>query len=369
MSESSVLRRISEWEAGGLIDAEMAARLREAESARVAAIPPPAPTVFGPTPTVAEVLGYVGAAFLLAAWFVLVGSQISFGGSSLVWTAAYGIAGAVTAVLGIVVRSRGERGSRATGVLFATTVGMAYGAGFNLVGASSGEGSPEHLLVAGIVALVVAVALRMRHPALVTQAALLGAILAVVVGLGSFVRQRFLGYSSYDLTLQSMSLDLALWLGTAVAFGIVGWVEARSADVRAHDRVALSRFAAGLTAVIASSSILTRSGPRGGLDEWGNQDYGPLLEPAVAGVGVAIIALILLGLALVRGAQAYLYPAALGIVIALTYLNASYVADQVGTGVALLLEGVVILGAGVAADRVRRRLAGSAAPEASPLVG
>lgn len=376
MTESSVLRRISEWEASGLIDAETAARLREAESARVAAMPAPTPTVFGPTPTVAEVLGYVGAAFVLAAWFVLVASQVSYGGTSwVVWTAAFGLAGLVSAGVGVVVRSRGERGSRATGVFFATAVAMAYGLGFNIATAAAIEGSADQILIAGVVALVVAVGLRMRQPALVPQAALIGAILALAGGLGAFVRDRFFGPGGYDVTLQNLGLDLALWLGAAVVLGIVGLVEARSADAVTSGRVALSRFAAGLTAVVASSSILTQSGPRGGLDEFGNNGWGPLLEPAIAEAGIAIISLVLLGLALLRGAPAYLYPAALGIVIALTHLNASYVAGQVGTGVALLLEGIVILVAGVAADRVRRRLSApavpvaSAAPEPAPPVG
>lgn len=366
MSESSVLRRISEWEASGLIDPALAARLRAAEAQRLAAAPPPQPTAFGPTPTVAEVLGYVGAAFVLAAWFVLVGSQVSYGGASwVVWTAAFAIAGAVTAGLAIVVRSRGERGSRAAGVLFATTVGMAYGAGFNVAETIAEEGSPEQLLIAGLVALATAVVARLAHPALLTQVGLLGAILMATAGLGMFIRERVLRGIGPE-GVGALVLDLSLWLIAAVVLGVIGLREAAGRTDAATGRAALSRFGAGLTAVLATASILTRQGPRGGLDPWGYQEWGRILEPAVAEAGMALVALVLLALALRRGAPAYLYPAALGIVIALTDLNAQYVADQVGTGVALLLEGVVILGAGVAADRVRRRLAG---PSNGPATG
>lgn len=358
VSESSVLRRISEWEAGGLIDAETAARLRAAEAERLAAAPPPQPTVFGPTPTVAEVLGYVGAAFVLAAWFVLVGSQVSYGAESWsIWTAAYAIAGAVTAGLGIVVRSRGERGSRATGVFFATSVGMAFGASFSVTEGMAEEGSPERFLIAGLITLVAAVVARTAHTALLTQLALLGSILVATAGIGMFIRERVLSGIGPE-GVGALVLDLTLWLVAAIVIGIIGLREATGRGDAAAGRAALSRFGAGLTAVVATASILTRSGPRGGSDPYGNQEWGRILEPAVAEAGIAIVALILLGLALRRGAPAYLYPAALGIVIALTDLNAQYVADQVGTGVALLLEGIVILGAGLAADRVRRRLAG-----------
>ena len=53
---------------------------------------------------------------------------------------------------------------------------------------------------------------------------------------------------------------------------------------------------------------------------------------------------------------AFVYPAALGVLIALTNLNAAYVADESGLGLALLLEGAALIVVGVLAERARRLL-------------
>ena len=55
-----------------------------------------------------------------------------------------------------------------------------------------------------------------------------------------------------------------------------------------------------------------------------------------------------------RDATAYIYPAALGLIIALSDANVSYLSG--GTEVALLVEGLILLGVGLAADRLRRRI-------------
>ena len=75
---------IAAWEAAGIIDRETADRMRAAAVAEPAAdalslpIAPPAPPpsrqrsaaaeLFGPSVTIAEVFGYLGAAFVLGAW-------------------------------------------------------------------------------------------------------------------------------------------------------------------------------------------------------------------------------------------------------------------------------------------------------------
>jgi hypothetical protein len=358
MADGGVLERIAAWESAGLIDTETAERLRAAEAERPLPSSPPsgARSAFGPTPTVAEVLGYVGGAFVLAAWFVLIGSQTSYAAPTWgTWLMAFGFAAVATIGIGVVLRDRGERGSRAAGVLFAVAVANAYGFGFNLAEAAAPHGDAVPLLVGGAVAVALGVGLRVRHPALTTQFALLGSVLSAALGIGAFVREGFLpvgvGSSAGDLVL-----DLVPWMVAAIVIGFLGLLESRTADEPAGRRASLSRFAAGLTVVVATASILTRTGPRGTIDEYGGYDYGRILEPFVADAAIAAVSLALLWLAFRRGTAAYLYPAALGIVIALTDLNGSYIADQVGTGVALLLEGLVILGAGLVADRVRRRL-------------
>ncbi|MFI5292986.1 MAG: hypothetical protein ACHQ02_08975, partial [Candidatus Limnocylindrales bacterium] len=80
MSDAST--HIAAWEANGLIDRATADRLRaadpvetegddEPEAAATEANPEPRSAVaamFGPGVTIAEVFGYLGGAFLLAAW-------------------------------------------------------------------------------------------------------------------------------------------------------------------------------------------------------------------------------------------------------------------------------------------------------------
>jgi hypothetical protein len=378
MPDPTVVERIAAWQAAGLIDEETAARLQVDEAARptptpLAAIAPtvvparesvtaPRPggalSTFGPVPTVAEVLGYVGGAFLLAAWFVLVSTRAQFGlEGPITWSIAFGGAALATGGLAVLLRGRDERGSRAAGVLFATAVACTFGLGFELTDAVGGTETAEQTLFAGLAATIAAVVVRARHAALLTQAALLGAVTSLALGFGQYAKDRLLPPGLAPDTLAGMALDLGLWLVTAFVLGLVGLREALAGggDPGAR-RAALSRFAAGLTAVVATASILTRSGPLGGTDPYGNLDWGRLLEPVLADAAIGFVALVLLWLAFRRGTVAYLYPAALGIVIALTDLNGSYVVGQVGTGVALLLEGLVILGAGLAADRLRRRL-------------
>ena len=75
---NTVLERIAAWQAAGLIDAATADRLRAAEPpdtpepapppARHSSVTAAAGSFFGPTPTIVEMFGYLGALFLIAAW-------------------------------------------------------------------------------------------------------------------------------------------------------------------------------------------------------------------------------------------------------------------------------------------------------------
>ena len=76
-----VLERIAGWESAGLIDAATAERLRAAEIASDAHDGPPAApsragvasSFFGPPVSIVEAFSYLGVAFVLAAWSVLIG--------------------------------------------------------------------------------------------------------------------------------------------------------------------------------------------------------------------------------------------------------------------------------------------------------
>jgi hypothetical protein len=83
-------------------------------------------------------------------------------------------------------------------------------------------------------------------------------------------------------------------------------------------------------------------------------DYGRVLEPWIGDAALLVLAAILVERAFRRDANAYVFAAALAVVTALTDFNFTYLSSS--TEVGLLIEGVILLGAGFAADRLRRRV-------------
>jgi hypothetical protein len=67
-----------------------------------------------------------------------------------------------------------------------------------------------------------------------------------------------------------------------------------------------------------------------------------------------VLAAILVERAFRRDATSFIYAAALGLLIALTDFNVTYLSNS--TEVALLIEGLILLAVGVVADRLRRRI-------------
>ena len=67
-----------------------------------------------------------------------------------------------------------------------------------------------------------------------------------------------------------------------------------------------------------------------------------------------------------RDATSFIYAAALGLMVALTDFNLTYLSDT--TEVALLIEGLILLAVGLAADRLRRRIGRDGAQPVEPLV-
>ncbi len=354
MPEDQIHERIGAWESAGLIDGETAARLRAAEEGRFPAGGPMSVSrprsTFGPAPSIAEVLAYVGAAFLLAAWFVLLGTQADrIDDRNLVWLAAFVGGGIVSVVGGMLLRTGGEHASRAAGVLFAVTVSCAYGAAYFLMARFVGDGDPGQQLGGAVAALVVAILLRRRHPSLLTQAGVVGSTLSLAAGLSGVLRLRLLRADLYAASLSTVVLDLALWLGAAVLLAFLAESELRRDGEPGSRRAGLTRLVAGLAAVIATAAILSQGGPSG------DYEWGRVVTPIVAEGATVLVAVLVLIVAIRRNASAFFYPGALGIVIALSDFNGQYVASQVGTGLALFLEGIIILGAGLVTDRIRRR--------------
>ena len=83
-------------------------------------------------------------------------------------------------------------------------------------------------------------------------------------------------------------------------------------------------------------------------------NYGRALEPWIGDVALLVLAGILIERAFRRDATAFMYAAALALIIALTDFNVSYLSST--TEAALLIEGLILLGVGFGADRLRRRI-------------
>jgi CDP-diglyceride synthetase len=156
----------------------------------------------------------------------------------------------------------------------------------------------------------------------------------------------------------------AWWLVLALIVGMIGLREANTTDEdpAAGRRAALTRLWAGLVAVIGLATAVTRSDytydPVAG-------NYGRVIEPWIGDLAILVLAAVLVERAFRRDASTFVYAAALGLIIALTDFNFTYLSSSTELG--LLIEGVILLGAGVAADRLRRRI-GHPEPEPEPEV-
>jgi hypothetical protein len=114
-----------------------------------------------------------------------------------------------------------------------------------------------------------------------------------------------------------------------------------------------------VTAVVGLSAAVSQSG-------YVNGEWGRVLEPWIGDLALIVLALILVERAFRRGANAFVYAAALALVIALTDFNFSYLSDS--TEVGLLIEGLILLAAGFAVSKLRQRIGRDELPEgAEPL--
>jgi hypothetical protein len=384
MAVSIVTERIDAWQAAGLIDSPTADRLRADDAARVLALdstpaagrsvdtpgqpdevrrPSALASAFGPGVTIAEIFGYLGGVFLLASWVSLVGL-----GDSGTWTAiGLGIAAAAIGGLALLVRRRSARFGRAAGVGFFVSVDLVGCAVFLLL-EDTGLGWQIAAMTGAATALGLATVYRTIHPGLLTQSAVVLGIVALAGASMGWLELQLFGESptleAADTPLLRPVLVAVGWAVTGLLLGLLGQAESRSERPGAAGRAALTRFAAGMTLVLGISTALFTSGPTadGGWDR---------LIPAVIGDAILVgVSLILLERAARRSASAFVYPAALGIIIAATDLNATYLAAS-SPWFALLVEGAILLGAGLIADRFRRRIrhdrpAGTADPAGPP---
>jgi hypothetical protein len=374
MADSRVLERIAAWESAGLIDSATAARLRTSEAAQVEeivvaapemVIPRPSGTaaLIGPPVSIIEVFAYLGGAFLVAAWHVLtqnllppsVDAEGNYQADVLQTVVEWIVPAIALGVGGWYLARSGPSQRRAAGVLFAVSVGHVFQGTATLLAPASDF--RLHSLVAAIASTVAAGLFRRLHAAVLTQATLLGALVVLAATAVAWIDQQLFASVADPYTVsggvQRVLLEIAWWLGWALLFGLFGRWELRGArdDVEANRRAFLSRFVGGFTAVIGTTVGISANG-----------ETGRLLEPWLGDLLLLVVVAVLLAAAFRFGASVYLAPAALGIVIALSDLNEYYLAQQTGQGVALLLEGVILIGVGFGGDRLRKRLASRQTP-------
>ena len=356
MSDRAVLERINSWERAGLIDAAIAGRLRlaeEREPAGSAAAASRAATGAG------LVVTAVGGGFVLAAWYWLVGRFVADTGTDQ--AAAFAVGTFLPALLfagaGLAVRTTRRRVGGALLVLAAAHVGVAAA----LLDQVIRPGQPnEDLAIGSLVSFGATTLARLRHRDAATTAGAVLGIGAVALACGPFLEQHLFAGPSPEAGGGAGVMPLlraAWWLALACAAVTVGAWEARQTDDEAGVRAGIARFGGAAYGILGASMALLTSGR-----------YGPI-EPVV---GVAIVLLVVaafVGLSLRTGATGPLYVAALGIVIALSALNAAYILDDVGMGPALLLEGLILVGVGLATDRARRGVRGRPASGPSSAQG
>ena len=374
MASPLVIRRIEAWEAAGLIDPMTADRLREAEAEAMLepdAIPEPDAVEVRPPGagralgvTAVELFAYLGAACVLGAWYALIASTIPYAEDSSARRAAAGLIAAIAlALLGVAMASRDARFRRAAGVAFLVALPNLGAAVYLLADTLHHEvypDAPTNALVASIVVLLAALVARRAVPALTTQLGLAAA--AVTVGgfamgwLDAILFPR--GGVQWEprpldetAALVRVVLSMAWWWAVAAVMAVL--LVILDPKPRTEARTRLGRIAVGLTAVLGTASAVSMQ------HEWNaasNLAGKPVLEPFVGAAIILTVSGVLIALAVRRQSVGYLWPGGLGVFIALTWLNAAYLAVESGLWVALLVEAAVLFGVAFGVNRTGRRL-------------
>jgi hypothetical protein len=375
-----ILDRIAAWQAAGLIDPETAIRLRSDEADREEAPAADGESlpvarrghstiaqIFGPSVTIVEMFAYLGGAFILGAFDAFMARSSGFDADGGVGLAVgYGLIAIVLIVIGRFMSQQDPRERRAAGVLFAVAVGHVATAGFALTTAFNVDFQVAGVLVAAW-ATVFAVGLRLYLPALTTQFTLLASLTGLAAALLSLIEHLVVPETVFSdsgavvpnggpSALLILVATAAWWLVFAALLGILGLIEARSGDDQATGRrAAMTRLWAGITAVAGLAAAVSQSAHDPQTGEWGR-----VLEPWIGDLALIVLALILVERAFRRGASTFVYAAALALVIALTDFNFSYLSDSTEAG--LLVEGLILLAAGFAVGKLRRRIGGDETP-------
>jgi hypothetical protein len=351
---------LATWRSAGLIDEGLAERIRVWDAAQAGrasrAGRATIAAIFGPSVSIGEMFGYIGVAFLLAATDVFLGRSAGESNGNLILAVGSAIQAAVLFAVGVGLLRGDARRRRAAGVAFFVATAYAGAAGaFGTRAAGLEDTWPA--VIGSLAALAVAIIGRRWHPALTTQAALLGAATCLAGSILALIEQLLFGPRTFDATDGRASAQLAItvasaawWLLTGLVLGLIGLYEARREGIveGAEQRAGLTRLWAGIVAVGGFCSAVTRS------DMLSNGDYGRVIEPWMAELAILVVCAVLIERAFRRNSAAFVVAGSIGMIVALTDFNFSYLSDQ--TEVGLLIEGLILLGVGFAADRIRRRL-------------
>jgi hypothetical protein len=369
---SEILERIDAWLAVGLIDPATAERLRQAELAAgpataitatsaAASSPPPtardgASTAFGPTPTVAEVFVYLGAAFLLAAWSTFMVRLSDDRDPNVVVTVGASVVVAVMLGIAAILLRGDARRRRGAGVAVLVATSSASIAAATLSKLAGLDDSTTAIVIA-LAATIVALIGRWMLPAVLTQIALLTGLTWLGASLLNLLLEAVYGKPAPCCdTIQPVPTDpfrlvvvpAAGWLLVALGIGLVGLAESRSRGAAAQRRAAVSRFWAGVVAVGGVAGAVTREAPLS------SGAWGRVIEPWIGELAILAVTAVLVERALRRDSIAFVGAAAVGLVLALTDFNVHYLGDT--RELALLVQGGILLLAGFLADRLRRRI-------------
>jgi len=381
MSDPEV--HIAAWEAAGLIDAPLAARLRAAATGPGGApseVPAAAQTsggsagsFFGPNITIGEFFAYLGAAFVLSGWLAFIAELSSTSHPTEILAGALALSALAMFGFGLFLARGDRRRHRAAGIAFLVTTFLAAGSAAYVVQTdvlrNTLQDQAPGVLIA-FVAVLVAAGLRRALPAVATQVGLILSLIALWGAYNAWAQSILyptdfgdgVGYVP-NAAPEPAWLILAAagwWLLLALGLGILALYEARreAVDNGARNRAATTRFLAGLVAVLGVTTQLTSSGSLGG------DQYGRLIEPWIADLALLAIVAVLLERAFRRGSTAFVLPAAIGLILAMTDFNFSYLAQSRSIG--LLIEGGILLAVGFVGTRIRRRLGRSGAGPAAP---
>jgi hypothetical protein len=380
---------IAAWEAAGVIDGPTAARLRAAPGP----MPDPAPiapavsdheveaasrptsavsVLFGPGVSIGEMFGYIGAAFLLSAWTAfLVRMGDTATNRSFVISLGSLIAALVFAGLGAWLGRGSDRFRRGAGVAFVVAASLVGVGVLALFGSTDGQRDSLAGVVAAAAALLAAIVFRTYLPAVMTHLGVLAAMTSLVATTLSWIQTILVPLPTYDdfgntkfeaapgadLLLLVVG-QAAAWVVLAIVIGFVGLREARMGTPAAGRRASASRAWAGFVVVLGITQAVTQN--RYDADYTSHR----VVEPWLGALIILIVCAVLIERAFHRESSAFVYPAALGFVIAATDLNVTYLSSTIE--IALLVEGGVLLGAGMIADRLRRRL-GARPPATGPV--